>query len=127
MKFIEKYQKYFLLDGVASRSEYWGVYILSCVLLIIVLFIAGLFSIIGLPFIWFLGWFFNIIVVFGALILSLWAFVATAVRRCRDAGINVWFSATIFIPPPIGIIPWIIIGCLPTEKKEENGISESNG
>lgn len=117
---IDKYSKYFSFEGRATRSEYWGTYIVSCVLLFCLIFIVGAFSLIGLPFIWFLGWFINLFLLFGGLAIALWVFIATAVRRCRDAGINVWFSATIFIPPPIGIIPWVVLGFLASEKKDEH-------
>ena len=35
---IEKYKKYFVLDGKASRSEYWGVSLICYVLALPALF-----------------------------------------------------------------------------------------
>jgi uncharacterized membrane protein YhaH (DUF805 family) len=47
-----------------------------------------------------------------------WAVIATSARRCRDAGINPWFAGTILIPY-IAIVPWIVFGCLKTEKEND--------
>jgi uncharacterized membrane protein YhaH (DUF805 family) len=94
---IEKYKKYFVLDGKASRSEYWGVSLICYVLALPALFFAGMLG--GLAIVWTL--------------------LSTTARRCRDAGINPWFSATILIPW-IAIIAVIVFGCLKTEKENEH-------
>lgn len=93
---IEKYKKYFVLDGKASRSEYWGISIICYVLALPALFFAGILG--------------------GSIII--WTLLSTTARRCRDAGINPWFSATILIPW-IAVVAVIVFGCLKTEKKED--------
>jgi uncharacterized membrane protein YhaH (DUF805 family) len=97
MDVIEKYKKYFVFDGKASRSEYWGISIICYVLVLPALFFAG---------------------ILGGLII-IWTLLSTTARRCRDAGINPWFSATILIPW-IAVIAVIVFGCLKTEKSDEH-------
>jgi uncharacterized membrane protein YhaH (DUF805 family) len=92
---IEKYKKYFSLEGKATRSEYWGISIICYVLALPALFFAG---------------------ILGGLII-IWTLLSTTARRCRDAGINPWFSTTILLPW-IAVIAVIVFGCLKTEKKE---------
>ena len=94
---IEKYKKYFVFDGNATRSEYWGVSLICYVLALPALFFAG---------------------ILGGLII-IWTLLSTTARRCRDAGINPWFSATILIPW-IAVIAVIVFGCLPSEQKDEH-------
>jgi uncharacterized membrane protein YhaH (DUF805 family) len=91
---IEKYKKYFVLDGKASRSEYWGISLICYVLALPALFFAG---------------------ILGGLAI-VWTLLSTTTRRCRDAGINPWFSATILVPW-IAVVAVIVFGCLPSEKK----------
>jgi uncharacterized membrane protein YhaH (DUF805 family) len=93
---IEKYKKYFAFDGKASRSEYWGVSLICYVLALPALFFAG---------------------ILGGLAI-VWTLLSTTARRCRDAGINPWFSATILIPW-IAVIAVIVFGCLKTENENE--------
>jgi uncharacterized membrane protein YhaH (DUF805 family) len=93
---IEKYKKYFVLDGKATRSEYWGISLICYVLALPALFFAG---------------------ILGGLII-IWTLLSTTTRRCRDAGISPWFSATILIPW-IAVVAVIVFGCLKTEKKED--------
>jgi len=111
---MEKYLKYFEFSGTATRSEYWAVNIIAYLLLIPVAIVGAVFAMGGI-----IG-----AVVGGLLILSgvvglTWVVIATSARRCRDAGINPWFTATILIPY-IAIIPWIVFGCLKTEKEEHD-------
>jgi len=94
---IEKYKKYFMLDGKASRSEYWGISIICYVLALPALFFAG---------------------ILGGLII-IWTLLSTTARRCRDAGINPWFSVTILLPW-IAVVAVIVFGCLKTEKSDEH-------
>ena len=110
---MEKYLKYLSFEGRATRSEYWGVYIISYLLLLPVLLVgavltmAGMFgSIVG-----------GLLMLAGVVVLT-WCILATAARRCRDAGISPWFAGTILIPW-LTLIPFIVFGCLKTESKED--------
>ena len=106
-------KKYLEFNGNASRSEYWGVYISAYILLMFISLIsiwlisAGTIgSVIG-----------GVLIVISFVFIT-WASIATAARRCRDAGINPWFTATLCIPY-FAVVPWIIFGCLSTEKKND--------
>ena len=110
-----QYKKYLEFTGRATRSEYWGVYIASWLLIIVAMFLFFLLGLSG-PF--------GILV--GALLLLsagfglTWLVVATAVRRCRDAGINPWFTVSLIIPY-INFIVFIVFGVLNTNRDNENG------
>ena len=107
---IEIFKKYSNFGRTASRSEYWGVLLsvfgISFVSVIIsaVLMIGGVFGIV-------LG----IALLLATVVLSTWVDIATIVARCRDAGINPWFTLACFIPY-IGTIVMIVIGCLKTKE-----------
>ena len=109
-------EKYFKFDGVATRSEYWGVMIIATALA----FVAGLFGGFVLGFGGAGGS--TLAVILGGLILlativiSAWATIATCVRRCRDAGINVWWTLGACVPY-VGWIVAIVIGCLKTDEQ----------
>ena len=119
---IEKYKKYFAFEGKASRSEYWGVYLIGVLLLMLVGLLGALIALISTPFtlvlIGFVGWISALAIICVGSILAFWMWIATAVRRCNDAGINSWFAITILLPTPLNLIPFIVFGCLPPEKKE---------
>jgi uncharacterized membrane protein YhaH (DUF805 family) len=111
---MEKYKKYFDFDGKASRSEYWGVNLITYALLLVVVLIGVLFTFLGS-----LSSILGLLIILFGLVVSGWASLATVVRRCHDAGINGWFALAIFIPW-FGFIPWIVFGCLNTEKEDEH-------
>ena len=48
-------------------------------------------------------------------VLFTWVSIATTVARCRDSGINPWFTLACFIPY-IGTIVAIVIGCLKSKE-----------
>jgi len=110
---IQKYSKYFLFTGTATRSEYWGISILSYLLLMAVCLVGFLLTFSGI-----LGSIIGLLLILAGLVLSGWASLSTVTRRCRDAGINPWFTLAIFIPW-FGFVPWIVFGCLKTDKKDE--------
>ena len=94
----------------AARSEYWGVLIISWILAAIlsivtvaVMIIDGLFVFLG-----------GLIMLVGFVIL-IWAMLATTASRCRDAGINPWWTAASLLPY-IGFVVMIVIGCLSTQQ-----------
>jgi|TARA_R110000868_G_scaffold411076_1_gene701722 uncharacterized membrane protein YhaH (DUF805 family) len=95
--------KYLNFNGVATRSEYWGVFVVNLVVCVILGFIAGLImteaQIIGA------------ILLIVLIITSVWLTVATIARRCRDAGINPLWTLGILIPW-IGTIVFIVVGCI---------------
>jgi uncharacterized membrane protein YhaH (DUF805 family) len=43
--------------------------------------------------------------------------IATSIRRCRDAGINPWFTLS-FLLPYINFIVFIVFGVLKTDKSD---------
>ena len=47
---VEQYKKYFSFKGTASRSEYWGVYLISWVLLGLTSSLAFILFVLSLPF-----------------------------------------------------------------------------
>ena len=106
-------KKYGNFSELATRSEYWGVMLIS--------WVVGLLALgIGLVF-WTVGWvgaFFGVIIILTFGVITFWLNLATTVRRCRDAGINVWFVLTLFIPY-INWIPLIVFGVLPTAQKSQ--------
>lgn len=105
--------KYFSFNGFATRSEYWGVQVVSIPGCAFASVIAGLAVDTGASA--FVG--FSMIAVIVAWVVVL---LATAVRRCRDAGINPWWAASLFIPY-VSIVPWIVIGCLQTDPAVKAG------
>ena len=92
----------------ATRSEYWGVLIISWILAAVlsivtvaVMIIDGFFVLLG-----------ALIMLVGFVVL-IWAMLATTASRCRDAGINPWWTAASLLPY-IGFVVMIVIGCLST-------------
>ena len=110
--------KYLSFSGLATRSQYWAVQIIAYVIFFIIAFVAVGVSAIGTG-----GIFAAVTMLLISGVLMSWAVLATTVRRCRDAGINPWFTLTLFIPY-LALIPWVVFGCLSTQKEKPN---ESNG
>ena len=103
-------EQYFKFDGSATRSEYWGVNILAgiaaAILIIIGAAIASTGSGIGIAF--------GFILIIAAFVAAIWITLATTVRRCKNAGINPWWTLATIIPY-LGTIVFIVLGCLKTE------------
>jgi uncharacterized membrane protein YhaH (DUF805 family) len=108
-----QYKKYLEFVGKATRSEYWAVYLLTWVFVIIATLLFFLLSLSG-P----IGILLGAVVMLATGFLLAWLMVATAVRRCRDAGINPWFVLS-FIIPYVNFIVFIVFGCLASEKITE--------
>lgn len=106
-------QKYFSVNGTATRSEYWGTLILSVVVALTLAFIYG--AIAGL-----IGTYdSNDVYITTAIgLANLWVWLATTIRRLRDADINTWFTLLICIPY-ISFIAIVVYGCLPSVNKGE--------
>ena len=104
-------QKYFKFSDVATRSEYWGVLFIGIAALAVVVMLGTVFTNGGLQ-------------VMGGLLMMagglgyLWLLTATTVRRCRDAGINVWFTLLMFVPY-VAFVVNIVFGCIPSKPQAE--------
>jgi uncharacterized membrane protein YhaH (DUF805 family) len=103
--------KYFSFKGLSSRSEYWGVQLVSLGLVILLSIFGGLFIGMGAGIL-------GTLIVVAAIVICIWLYIATVIRRCRDADINPWWTLSTLIPY-IGWIPWIVIGVLPTVKRDD--------
>ena len=116
---LEKYKKYFDFKGKASRSEYWGVYLISWALLGFTSIISFMIFVLSLPFtivlLGLIGWITSLGILCVGSVLSCWLWVATTIRRCNDIGISSWFALTVFLPPPFGTIPVVVFGCLKSD------------
>ena len=99
-------EKYLKFEGRATRSEYWGVMLVSWGIAMA----AALLSI-GFVAMGQFGTVMGIIMLMILLVLTSWAGIATAVRRCRDAGINPWFAASLFVPY-VNFVTTIVFGVL---------------
>lgn len=110
---MEKYIKYFEFIGTSSRSEYWAINLISYLVFLPILLIVGFIVSVG----GFTGVIVGLLLIFLGGIAITWLALAVTVRRCRDAGLNPWFTLTVLLPY-IAVIPIIIFGCIP--KKETN-------
>lgn len=105
-------EKYFKFTGTATRSEYWGVFFLSLAALAVVCIIGTIFAGTGDS-----GAFLGGLLIVAGAVANIWLLVATTVRRCRDAGINVWFTLLMFVPY-VAPIANIVFGVIPTDKSQ---------
>jgi uncharacterized membrane protein YhaH (DUF805 family) len=88
----DNFKSNFNFDGTATRSEYWGVILITWLIAwaaIIVIETSLLGALVGLV----------------ACIASIWAMIAVTMKRCRDCGLNTWWTAATFIP----IVGWIVM------------------
>lgn len=110
---MEEYKKYFSFNGVATRSEYWAVTFISLAACFFTVLLAdGITEVAGgIGIIFYL---LAAVVAIGALI----TLTATTARRCRDAGINPWFTGLIFVPY-VAFIADIVIGVIPTSTESK--------
>ena len=111
---MENYLKYFSLTGRASRSEYWAVNLIGYFSLILTALVSTVLIMSG-----FLGTLVGSILLLAVCIGMVWTVITVTVRRCRDIGINPWFTLTLFIPY-IAIIPFIVFGCIKSEAKNDS-------
>lgn len=100
-------QKYFSFSGVAPRSEYWGVIFIGLAALAVAVMLSTVFASAGMGIM-------GGLLVIAAGVGYLWLLTATTVRRCRDAGINVWFTLLIYVPY-VAPIANIVFGCIPSK------------
>jgi uncharacterized membrane protein YhaH (DUF805 family) len=112
METLQHYKQYRSIEGNSTRSEYWGVYLATWLILAIITMIFFVLTLIG-----------TIGVVVGSIILLItsatltWAMLATSIRRCRDAGISPWFTLS-FLVPYLNFIVFIVFGVLKTDKMD---------
>lgn len=111
---MKKYLKYFSTNGNATRSEYWAVNLIAYFSLIVSAVIATVLIMSG-----FLGVLVGSLLILTMCIGLVWLVITVTIRRCKDIGINPWFTLTLFIPY-IAIIPFIVFGCLRSEIKNDS-------
>jgi uncharacterized membrane protein YhaH (DUF805 family) len=117
MKTLHNYKQYLTIEGRATRSEYWGVYLSTWLILAIVTLLFFILTLAGM-----VGIIIGSIVMLVTAITLTWAMLATSIRRCRDAGINPWFTLSLIVPY-INFIVFIVFGVLNTEKDAEHGLA----
>lgn len=115
MENLMTYKQYLTTEGKATRSEYWGVYLSTWLILAVVTMLFFVFTLTGI-----VGIIIGSFLMIATSILLTWAMIATAIRRCRDAGINPWFTLS-FLVPYINFIVFIVFGVLNTDKDVEHG------
>lgn len=104
-------EQYFKFDGTAPRSEFWAVTLINGICAVILMIAALAIIAIDSTFATVLG----AIALIAVLVVSYWVTVANCIRRCRDAGINPWWTLAIIIPY-VGTVVFIVLGCLKTDE-----------
>jgi uncharacterized membrane protein YhaH (DUF805 family) len=115
METLQNYKQYLTTEGRATRSEYWGVYLSTWLILAIVTMLFFALTITGM-----MGVVIGSIIMIASAVILTWAMLATSIRRCRDAGISPWFTLS-FLVPYINFIVFIVFGVLNTDKDTEHG------
>jgi uncharacterized membrane protein YhaH (DUF805 family) len=110
--------KYFRFNGLATRSEYWAVYLINIAVFFVLLLTGVLFFGIGESMDSILPMLAGGLILIASFVGPCWVAIATTVRRCKDADINPWWTLATLIPY-INFIPFIVIGVLPTVKRDE--------
>jgi len=103
---LDLFKKYGAVDGEATRSEYWGVILVTWGISLLSWIVLLIFSVMGT-----FGAAIGMLLVFAIFLGNAWLIITTAVRRCRNAGINGWFVLT-FLIPYVNFISMIVFGCL---------------
>lgn len=112
---FNQYKKYLMFEGLATRSEYWAIYLLTWVFVFVSTLLFFILSLSG-P----VGILAGAGLMLATCVFLVWLMIATAVRRCRDAGINTLFVLSLIIPY-INFIIFIVFGCLKSiNQKTEN-------
>ena len=104
-------EQYFKFDGTSPRSEFWAVTIINAICAVILVIAALAIMSLESTFAVVLG----VIALLATLVFSYWLTIATCVRRCKDAGINPWWTLAIAIPY-VGSVVFIVLGCLKTDE-----------
>lgn len=112
-------KRYLKFDGRSTRSQYWGVYLISLLLFLVgIIFGVSLMNLFKDESLYsVIGYFLGIAVCLTTVVIYYWVMIATTYRRCKDAGINTNFTWLILIPY-INFIAVIIFGCISTDNSE---------
>jgi uncharacterized membrane protein YhaH (DUF805 family) len=112
----KRMRQYLDFSRIASRSEYWGTLIISWLLAIVLSIVAIVIMIFDGIFVLLGG-----LIMLAGLFLLIWIMLAVTAARCRDSGINPWWTAATMLPY-IGFVVMIVVGCLSTKtlEKREN-------
>ena len=103
-------RRYYAFSGLSTRSEYWGVQILSGFALFFAALLLSLMMHAGLP------EFLSEPMIFLLFAVYFWVLAATGARRCRDADINPWWVLA-FAVPFVNFVLWIVLGVLKTDPR----------
>ena len=98
--------KYFYFKTLASRQQFWAVMLIGHAALFVMTMVFVALAASG-PTGEMLGG-------LGLLVVAvayIWGILATCARRCRDAGINPWWTVATLLPY-VGYITVIVIGVL---------------
>ena len=112
---------YFRFNGLATRSEFWGVAVVGMAAMIALALVLGFISGSGGP--GSAGEAFGAIGLLIAIVGGAWLSIATCIRRCRDAGINLWWTLGTIVPY-IGWVVFIVLGCLPSDTNADPSVFE---
>lgn len=105
---------YFSFQGKSTRSEYWAVNLISYFSLMVIALLSALFIMSGV-----FGIVSGFILLIAGSVTLAWLVFSVTVRRCRDIGINPWFTLALLIPY-VAIVPFIVFGCLKSEDTHEH-------
>lgn len=104
-------EKYFNFNNEASRSEFWAVNLIAGLLTMLatisVIFLTGVLALAN-PM---LGGLFMILGILAIVVFGTWVQLATAARRCNEAGISRWWMIALLVPF-VGLITFIVLGCI---------------
>ncbi|RZU98617.1 DUF805 domain-containing protein [Spiribacter vilamensis] len=103
-------RQYFSFEGESRREVYWAVTVINLLIgaVMVPIIVAGATAPDMHPLT-----FLAIVILLSPLWVGpIWLQLATGARRCREAGINPFWSATVFLPY-IAVIPVAVIGLLP--------------
>ena len=96
-------KNYFDFKGTAKRQEYWAVIIASMVAGIIGIVITETIPLVALV----------------VLVVTLWVYMATTVRRLRDANLHLAWIIVVFIPY-ISTVAAVVFGIVGSADKKED-------
>ena len=111
-------KKYFDFQGKVSRSEYWTTLVVGFIAFIIAAVVIGAAA--GVMIVLLGAQIVDsdrtgAVISFPLFVVLIWVWLATGIKRCRDADISpLWLIASCF--PVLSFITIIVIGVMPTKK-----------